>query len=733
MPPQSELLKTLSRSWPDEYRVDSLDSIESIPKHPFKGELIALRDGNSCSLPFYGAEKITFLTMAPNVTDFNNEINLIRAWIIPSFAWEKFDEGPGSSIVTKRDPTNTLSPVIFKLSPSGYFRWAANINNEKQVYQKLKEKRTLSENQPKNIFLRSKHLPELREQLFIGMTTGDYESSKNAIDEIHHHKLDRASNIYLMKIRLFDKFRMFEEIVKFEGLERLLSLSIVKSIKGMIASAFYNFYLKELEDININESIEKYKFYIHDILSNSLNHFKVSDGLIYAKLLLYKAVVSVEGRGLYRLIQNESNLKNDPIVKQLLNKLSRDSLLEEPSKDRFYRLYKNREWLRLHELTLGLIKLNKIGRSDLQIFESLKKSLNYCANEALQTKLVEIFGTFEIDMPQNWKEFCEALKAKDYKKAKLFLQCGERVDVSQSDETDIIEVINLIHFLVEEIETRSDNSYEILEIDIIERTLSLIIDEVINESEFPRSEREDSYFKIFQIWFLRKLGSLKPHDWSLLLALADGLLEISDDREREIINNLRECWEKRKVPGNLDYLLNSIELISERSQDRNILVDMWMDGAIFIDSTNCNYILSPSDQDLWRSIGLQIGLDQQTIEQYIRPTTSTDDESKDPLKEYGFNKIVIVSLQEKSAKMAVDHIKKRTGATVTVVSEGDAGDRTKEACSSDVILFVWSANKHAVYQAFDKVREKLAYVSGTGATSIVRSLEQWTIKNKSVV
>ena len=64
--------------------------------------------------------------------------------------------------------------------------------------------------------------------------------------------------------------------------------------------------MKELEDNDINDSIEKYKIYIHDILSNSLNHFKVSDGIINAKLLLYKAIASGEENGLYKLIQNES-------------------------------------------------------------------------------------------------------------------------------------------------------------------------------------------------------------------------------------------------------------------------------------------------------------------------------------------------------------------------------------------------------------------------------------------
>jgi hypothetical protein len=38
---------------------------------------------------------------------------------------------------------------------------------------------------------------------------------------------------------------------------------------------------------------------------------------------------------------------------------------------------------------------------------------------------------------------------------------------------------------------------------------------------------------------------------------------------------------------------------------------------------------------------------------------------------------------------------------------------------------VWAATKHAVYRAFDDVRDRIEYVQGTGASSIVLALERW--------
>ena len=50
-----------------------------------------------------------------------------------------------------------------------------------------------------------------------------------------------------------------------------------------------------------------------------------------------------------------------------------------------------------------------------------------------------------------------------------------------------------------------------------------------------------------------------------------------------------------------------------------------------------------------------------------------------------------------------------------------------------VLLFVWANTTHAVYRAFDNVREKLAYVEGKGAVSIVLTLERWAMKQRELI
>src|SRR5262249_16952565 len=137
---------------------------------------------------------------------------------------------------------------------------------------------------------------------------------------------------------------------------------------------------------------------------------------------------------------------------------------------------------------------------------------------------------------------------------------------------------------------------------------------------------------------------------------------------------------------------------------------------------------SPGECQLWRIIGSRIGLDENTIDEFLGAKSAAEDEAPDPLLEADLKKVAIVSLREEAARTAADLIEQRTKARVLVITETHAGIQTENAKTADVILFVWASSTHAVYRAFDSVREKLHYVQGKGATSIVLALERWAMK-----
>jgi hypothetical protein len=107
----------------------------------------------------------------------------------------------------------------------------------------------------------------------------------------------------------------------------------------------------------------------------------------------------------------------------------------------------------------------------------------------------------------------------------------------------------------------------------------------------------------------------------------------------------------------------------------------------------------------------------------LRPTSEAA--NSDILSAAGWRKVAIVSLQEGSAREAARELEKRTGAEVTVVNSLVQDGLTKVAQTADIILLVWAACSHAVYRAFDDHRERIAYVQGSGASSILSAAERW--------
>jgi hypothetical protein len=207
----------------------------------------------------------------------------------------------------------------------------------------------------------------------------------------------------------------------------------------------------------------------------------------------------------------------------------------------------------------------------------------------------------------------------------------------------------------------------------------------------------------------------------LLLTMADAMLRLDGKLEASVAATIIRWWEARPVRSRLNWLSEALELLTEHSISQDYLA-LWYDSAALIKIDHEK--LSSSDRTLWRRLGRRLGLNSESVDDALGgPWAETADE-KDALRTCGFTKIAIVSLHERAARDAAAQIAKRTDANIVVVTDHAAGEGTASAVTADVILFVWGATKHAVYRAFDKVRDRLEYVQGTGSASIVRALER---------
>jgi hypothetical protein len=254
-----------------------------------------------------------------------------------------------------------------------------------------------------------------------------------------------------------------------------------------------------------------------------------------------------------------------------------------------------------------------------------------------------------------------------------------------------------------------------------DQVLTTVIDAYVCEERFPRRDRLTLYQAVLDIWASSRALSTDPIDGQLLLTVADALLRLDGRLEASVAAAISRWWEARPVRSRLAWLGEALELLTEQSVAQHYLA-LWYAGAALIKVDHEG--LSLTDRHLWHRVGRRLGLDEATTDEALGRVWQTQEEISDPLIASGYKKIAIVSLHERAAREAAAQIKGRTNADVIVVTEQAGGEGTASAATADVILFVWGATKHAVYRAFDKVRDRLEYVQGTGSASIVRALER---------
>jgi hypothetical protein len=254
-----------------------------------------------------------------------------------------------------------------------------------------------------------------------------------------------------------------------------------------------------------------------------------------------------------------------------------------------------------------------------------------------------------------------------------------------------------------------------------------LVDDFVKEPGFPRADLADVYLALFRLWGSLKRGSVYPPDSQVLLELGEASLEFGRAEESETVGILRAWWKARPVRALLPFLLGAVEML-DRLGTEGQCENFWILAGDFVRGDL--EVLSPGERLLWRQVGARIGYDAGTLDEYVPlPEKGV---TADPIRQAALTKVAIVSLRERQAQEAAGFLRERTDAQIVVVSETHPGADSRSALAADVVLFVWSATTHAIFRAFDAVdKKRLAYVQGTGATSIVLALERWTNRQES--
>jgi hypothetical protein len=719
---QITVLTSLAQSWPANLAISIRDGVvEDLQSHPLREEITAFENRQRCSLPYFRptSNEITWVSTARDADELQSVIQDLRCWLLPSFAWQD----SAGWLVTEPTPTVGVGSLILDMSPAGYCRWKSRPANFNQVVEKFSRMRALEHARPQHVTVRVPSLLEARQQFVSALVSGDQSAAEGIISVIDRNKLDTPDNTLFMRVRCWDRFGQIDRIVRGRELEHLRHLRIPHRIRLCILRAFHESFLKEQEDhSDADAAIESYRLDVHDRLSGMIRLCQTKDGQFVLRLLAYRAAVMQDFAEARRLAESG----DDEFVATVLTPLLSKSPTETPIDEQFFEARKRQDWAEVQRLGIQLL-----DQGD-EYASILWKSLEFSINPELEATLLayEKLLTAGIDVqqpniPQTWSEWFASLTENHPTQFQAFLDNRQTADLDRLLPSEIASLHEVLERFCVEAPFETDCQIR----QWLLSGLPEFMEDFVVEPNFPSDNLADIYLDLFRLWSAIKRGSAYPPDGQVLLNLAEGVWQFRPAVETEIVNVLRGWWENRPVRALLPFLLGIVDLLDHLGSEGQC-ESFWVVGAEFL--RHNQQALTPGERALWRHIGGRIGYDESILDEYLPvPAAETD---VDPLQQANLRKVAIVSMRERQAREAAAMISERSNAEIVIVSDKVAGSATDNAITADVILFVWAATSHAVFRAFDGMdRERLVYVQGTGAASIVLALERWLAAQMEIV
>lgn len=650
--------------------------------HPLANEIAATLDGKVASLPYPRRQDVLWVTLAPTAGELRRAIEDLRCWVLPSFGWES-----APSILSEGGTAGQMGALLLAHSPPGYFRWHSHLADIHHVIARLATMRAVIARAPARQSQLRPTLEMLRRQFTLGLATGDRNTALQAINEIDQRQLDTASNVLSMRIRLAAGFGDDQAIVNHPQLDDLLSIRVPQRVVESVLLAHHAVFLADHEAAgNIEAALAAY-LPLYGRLAGLAGHPADGADTAVVRMATYDAALAEDVGRLHALADR---FPDDKVVAAIAS--SHPALGAQP----------------ISEPGAPAVLKTETQSVEGPFIEAVETPVT----EGETHKVAPVPVTEAPALPLDWSDVPTLVATDAHEFLAAFLQRAMLMpDVCDPGDGEF--VIELF--------TDSDIIADTKKRAAAEQVLTTVIDAYVCEERFPRRERLRLYQAVLDIWSSSRTMSTDPIDGQLLLTIADALLRLDGRLESIAATAIARWWEARPVRSRLSWLGEALELLTEQSTAQDYL-GLWYAGAGLTKADHEGF--SVADRHLWYRLGRRLGLDVATTHEALGGNWLPPQSADDPLLAAGFKKIAIVSLNERAAREAASQIEDRTHAHVVLVTDHAAGEGTASATTADVILFVWGATKHAVYRAFDKVRDRLEYVQGTGSASIVRALER---------
>jgi hypothetical protein len=707
-----QILRALETTWPAEWRLGTDLAVRG--GHPLERTLRAFMTGQPSSLPHFSSSQITWCTIAQGPEELQEAIEDVRAWIVPSF-------GSELEIRTAADK-GSLSTLLLALSPAGYFVWKSSRDHSKTVASKLETMLRLEEGRPAHRFVRVPSLLEMRQRFSIALTAGDRDSAERAVQLVDQHLLDTATNTQFMRVRIWDTFHDWHQLTTFPQLRDLVRVRMPHRVRVALVRGFHSRFLAPLEAAGASERlVETYALDVHPEIAGLLDLCKSDDGLEVRRCLAYRSLFLQNRDHAVELVKWAA----DPILAKLLGPVAedgppQDETEREPLVDQWRAAVGRNDIREQQEVGAQFLGVTPDPLGDRTLLDQLARTLEQRSNPGLAALLRQLsLGTVAEPLtlvPTSWMECADAFTSSRWEAIQKFLDADAHPSAAALSPDELRTILNL----VEECFTDPQHSGEGHGGESALALLVGVINDLRSDPGFPTTRHSPLFIQLLRLFTARKRGSLHREDAAMFLLLADAVLQFQPRAEAEIVEEVRNWWDARRGVGLLPFLLEGLSVVVPQVGEFGPAESLWMQGAEL--RRRNGSALTPGEWSAWRAIGFRLQLTEETLDAYFPQSTAPD--RRDPLAEAKLRKVAIVSLRERQAREAAKEIEKRSGATVVLVTETAAGPSARDATTADVILLVWSAVTHAVYRAFDGVRDRVAYVQGTGAESILLSLER---------
>ena len=676
--------------------------------------------GRAASFPYFTSQhgEVTWLTVARNADDLRREIEDLRAWLMPSYAVEVRFASPSGA------PSGELGRLALEVSPCGYWVWKCPWPLAATVAERLRLRIRVNASRPARLAVEAPSLYELRMRFRAALVAGDRDQAAEAIEAIDADALDGASNVTFMRIRMWDRFGEHDFVEDEELVRRVVRLRAPSAVRLALVRAVHTHHLHELEEAGQNEAAEEvFRRVVDPLISAVVDGCRPSDGPQVARCLAYRARTKRPGAD---VIEGLVALR-DPVVDALLSEVER---LEVPAPTKSASLAEaevasSRGDLRAaQEAGVAAIRgqLGDLPRELRSRWRALmEETLALRSNPELAGAIGEL-GTLEPGRsipPQTWDEFHAACEQGKWQEAQSFLDSENRPSAVELGPAGLLAELERIEDLLTDPSVANDGVAR----NALCSALLNVIEDCKEDARFPRVDLATGDGAALELWTQVRAGSTQHEDASLFYLLADAVLQVEPGDSPRVLAALSAWWLRRPSAALIPFLQGGLSLVSHYGLRREDIANLYIRAANLVLTYQVE--LTRGERRSWRSIGVRLGFTESDLDGYYG--AERPDEA-DPLVGARLSKVAIVSTREKQAKEAAEQIRSRTGANVVIVTETDAGTMAKNARTADVILVVWLAISHAVFRAFDGVRDRVVYVQGTGAESIVLALERQVAK-----